>query len=147
MRKSHLYNIMRILFVIYICFLVYILFLKSTATWKLSSFNDYLLGTVNLIPLYTIVGYISKVHLTLVPLHIALVNIVGNFLLFVPFAFFVHYFRRIPIKKYTVLLLPILISIELLQLITRTGSCDIDDILLEYAGSVLIYYLMNFLDL
>lgn len=63
------------------------------------------------------------------------VGLAGNFLLFVPIGFFLRFF--IPRKNFTVWLygLALSITIELTQLLFHIGVCDIDDVILNVAGT------------
>ncbi len=66
-------------------------------------------------------------------------NTFGNVLAFLPLGFFLPYVRR---KEYTLLQMMLAgalcsYTIELIQLVTRTGSFDVDDILLNTCGAVL----------
>ena len=78
-------------------------------------------------------------------------NIFGNLIMFIPFSFLL----MIKNKKYnnvlkqSIIILPIIISIELLQGFTHIGSFDIDDIFLNYIGILIFTFLItryNFID-
>jgi glycopeptide antibiotics resistance protein len=70
-----------------------------------------------------------------------IVNIIGNVFVFMPMGFLLPIIR----KKYNnficILLISIIISlsVELLQLVTKVGIFDVDDILMNSVGSVLGY--------
>lgn len=72
-------------------------------------------------------------------------NIVGNMIMLLPLSFLL----MIKKTKYnnifiqTIIILPITISIELLQAFTHTGSFDIDDIILNYLSVVLFIILVT----
>lgn len=72
-----------------------------------------------------------------------LLNLAGNVVGFLPFGFFLpvisRRFRSFP----RVVLLGCLMSgaVELIQLVTKTGVCDIDDVILNTAGTALGYLL------
>lgn len=133
-----------ILFAIYAAALVYVLFLNGRGlVWSGVSFKDYCRRFTNLIPLWDISAYFVKVSSGQLAFAIALRNILGNFLMFMPLAYFAYIFKRPSIRKYTIMLLVILVVIELLQLLLRVGSCDIDDIILGLSGSVLVYAVIS----
>jgi glycopeptide antibiotics resistance protein len=46
-------------------------------------------------------------------------------------------------RKFLIVILIILISVEIGQWLTRSGSCDIDDIILNLIGAVVFYGLWN----
>lgn len=72
-------------------------------------------------------------------------NIVGNSVMLIPLSFLL----MIKNKKYnnilrqTIIILPLTISIELLQSYTHTGVFDIDDILLNYLGTIVFTFLIT----
>jgi len=84
-----------------------------------------------------ILRYIRNIHV--IGIKLVLINIMGNVLAFVPFGIFVGYFLKN--SKYTFLKTILLglvftVAIEGIQLITRVGICDVDDILLNFIGVV-----------
>lgn len=72
-------------------------------------------------------------------------NILGNSLMLIPLSFLL----MIKNKKFnnifrqSLITLPIIILIELLQASTHTGSFDIDDIILNYMGTLLFTFLIS----
>ena len=76
-----------------------------------------------------------------------LLNLGGNVIGFMPLGFCIpllyRYHRSIPV----ILICSFLFSagIELIQLLTRVGSCDIDDVILNTAGGLIGYILFIFL--
>lgn len=132
-----------VLFAIYLAVLIYILFLNGRGlVWNRASFKEYCEQFTNFIPLWSISSYIVKVSSGQLSFVIALRNILGNFLMWVPFAYFVYRFNRPTVRRYTLMLLIILVLIEILQLLLRVGSCDIDDVILGLSGSVLAYWII-----
>lgn len=71
-----------------------------------------------------------------------LLNLVGNVAAFMPFGFFFPVISRRTRHWYTMVLLGAAFSlgIETIQLITKVGSFDVDDILLNTIGSLLGYW-------
>ena len=95
----------------------------------------------NLQPLHTIMLYF---HLFLNDFGlflriVALVNLLGNVLIFVPMGHFLA--ERHPLWRSLLIGFCLLILIELTQWLTLTGSLDIDDILLNLTGIVVGYAL------
>lgn len=77
-----------------------------------------------------------------------LLNLGGNVVGFLPFGFMIPLLYKKARKWYIVLLLSLEFSviIEVLQLITKVGSCDVDDVILNTLGGVLgfcCYLAMN----
>ena len=76
-----------------------------------------------------------------------LINIIGNFLMFLPFGFLAWIFPKFYDFKTLILsFLFVLIIVEALQYFTRLGVLDIDDIILNSIGMSLGFLLMNFLE-
>lgn len=70
-----------------------------------------------------------------------LVNVVGNVVCFVPFGILLPMNVKKTSRFISIFLLTFMVSliIETIQLITRTGSFDVDDILLNTLGGVIGY--------
>ena len=72
-------------------------------------------------------------------------NVIGNSIMLIPLSFLL----MIKDKKYNnvlrqlLIILPIVITIELLQAFTHTGSFDVDDIILNYFGTVIFTFLIT----
>ena len=102
---------------------------------------------INFIPFYTISQYLyllinrSNEHL----IFHAFINLIGNIVIFIPMGFFlVSIFKslRNPVSFlfWTAL---IIVSIECIQLFTLTGSCDVDDFILNFIGVLLGNFLFR----
>lgn len=66
-------------------------------------------------------------------------NLIGNMLIFLPFGMLVPILSR-RYKRFgcvTLLSFELSLAVELIQLITKTGSCDVDDILLNTVGGMI----------
>lgn len=75
-------------------------------------------------------------------------DLIGNVIMFLPFAFAVHWLcdkRFYNRFLFTIILLSSL-SIEILQYILNAGVCDIDDVILNTTGGVLGLLLFHFLN-
>ena len=72
-------------------------------------------------------------------------NIIGNSIMLIPISFLL----MIKNKKYnnifkqSIIILPIIIIIEILQAYTHTGVFDIDDIILNYLGIIIFTFLIT----
>ena len=100
---------------------------------------------VNLIPFQTIRFYLFSGR---VPLVTAVRNLLGNILAFVPLGILIPLIRRdLSIVFTFVTALALSASIEITQLVTGLGSCDIDDIILNVFGAMLTCVLLTSLDL
>ena len=72
-------------------------------------------------------------------------NLIGNSIMLIPLSFLL----MIKNKKYnnilrqTPITLPLIIFIEILQTYTHTGSFDIDDIILNYLGTIIFTFIIT----
>lgn len=127
----------RIVFLVYLAVLFYLLFF-SVFAGRTEIYDEYHYNLISFEEIRRYLG-LSKSGGTFV----RLINIEGNVLAFLPFGFFLPFlwkrFRRI----YRTVLSTACFSIivEVLQLITRVGSCDVDDVLLNTLGGVIGYLL------
>ena len=122
-----------LIFIIYLLVLGYHLFL-SDSLGKREIAESY---RYNFTLFKEIFRYVKNIDV--IGLKLVVINIAGNVLAFVPFGIFVGYFLNN--SKYTfikTILLGLIftVAIEGIQLITRVGICDIDDILLNFIGIV-----------
>lgn len=78
-------------------------------------------------------------------LSFGLYNIIGNFLMLTPLAVLLPLISDKFKKKHVfcIFIFIICLVIETMQLITNTGSFDIDDIILNFTGAFLIYLIVN----
>ena len=72
-------------------------------------------------------------------------NLLGNIIMLIPLSLLLmikdkKYYK---ISKLTIVVIPIIIFIEVLQTFTHTGSFDIDDILLNYIGIIIFTFLIT----
>ena len=69
-----------------------------------------------------------------------------NLLLFAPMGFFIPilFENKIKnIKQFGILMIIITIFVEIVQFITYSGGADIDDIILNTIGAIIVYMLMK----
>lgn len=99
----------------------------------------------NLTPFATISRYVQ--HLTWANRQdlwgSAAVNLLGNIIMFIPLGFLMpRVFRRLrKLWKTLLLCIGIIVAIELVQLVTLVGTCDVDDLILNVLGIYLGYFL------
>ena len=93
----------------------------------------------NLVPLKTIVGYIKSLADGSMNRYIPIENIVGNLLAFMPMGFYLPFFSKkmAEFKMFAITVSGLIISVELMQLILRVGSLDIDDFILNLVGALI----------
>lgn len=143
------------LFYIYIIFMIHFLFLSS----EFARDPTYMIHTdyysalsyqwengTNFTPFETIHRMFLIFDLDYIDNKVALINLVGNFIAFMPFSFFAvtlfHKHFKNPFL-YLIIISLIVIFVEVLQLFTLTGSCDIDDFILNVSGSLLCYFILR----
>lgn len=136
-----------LIFIIYVIALIFVLF--GNMTYLRSPFSentlnlsfDTLSKNINIIPFKTIFQYINALFYNTLSRTTIFANLLGNFILFIPMGFFIPHF--IPKAKnpiyFICIMLTMLVSIELLQLLTTRGICDIDDIILNLNGALLVF--------
>lgn len=110
-----------------------------------NDFKSYLNISYNLIPFATIKNYIIALNNGNLTLINFIYNIFGNLLAFAPFAFFLPRLFKSVNKTYKFIILTsiFIIIIETLQIITQSGSFDIDDYILNIIGAIIIHIIVN----
>lgn len=111
--------------------------------WNKELFNNYIHNSLNLIPFKTIMEYIMPPNNLLT--RIVIVNILGNIFACMPFGFFLPllFERQNKFKVFILTMMIIVLIIELLQFVTLSGSCDIDDLILNVLGAVTMYLILR----
>lgn len=111
--------------------------------WNKELLNSYMRYSFNIIPFDTIklfiYGYINE----LVTFKDFAINIFGNLFALMPYGMFIPLiFNKInKYYKFLILMIVLVVIIELLQFITLSGSCDIDDLILNVLGASIIYFI------
>lgn len=127
-----------ILFNIYLVLMVYFLFFSEQLGRTPSDTYHY-----NLKPFAEIKRYMT--YYEMIGSFNVILNLFGNVLCFIPFGFVVpimsYKFRSF--FKITVFSFLYSVTIELTQLVTKLGSCDVDDVILNTLGGVLGYILFS----
>jgi glycopeptide antibiotics resistance protein len=92
--------------------------------------------TGNYVPLTTIIGYLSGEP----SWQIAIVNLLGNIILFVPFGIFLPLiFRSMTGKKVVAYAIVCSVTLEICQIFLM-GTPDIDDVFLNTLGALIGYF-------
>jgi len=126
-------------FLLYISILVYFLFFADMFG-RTSSATNY---RYNLTPFKEIQRFIVySGHLGVASVF---TNLIGNVVAFIPFGIFLPILtnNRLKICQVTISTFALTLSIELIQLMSRVGIFDVDDIILNTLGGI-IGYLMFF---
>lgn len=137
--------IIGISFVIY-CYAVLHLVLLSRIYmlrygWGKNSILQYMSLQSNFVPFQTIGGYIAALRSGSMSRSIPVQNLLGNLLLFAPMGVYLPllFTGMRSFRKAMITTLGLLLGIELLQMFTRLGAFDIDDLILNMAGAMLGY--------
>ncbi len=113
-----------------------IIFLKSR-TEQL----DYLKMSTNMVPFETVRLFIRGYADDNVSLLAFCENLLGNIGVFMPFALFLPmlFSKLASFWRYICVVAAVVTLIEIMQLIFLTGSCDIDDLILNVSGAALAF--------
>ena len=116
----------------------------TIVNWNKELFNNYISNSLNIIPFKTIIEYI-KAFDSLLDTRAVMTNLLGNIIACMPFAFFLPllFKKQNNIKRFTITMIVIVLLIELLQFVTLSGSCDIDDIILNVSGALIMYAVLK----
>lgn len=112
--------------------------------WNSEEFSYYINNSVNLIPFKTIINYISAFN-SLYSTRNVLLNLLGNLVALMPMAFFspLLFKKQSKFKNFVITNVLIVLCIEITQLLTASGSCDIDDVILNTLGAVIMYFILH----
>lgn len=140
-------KLIKILFYIYIAFLILFVVLKFNGNFEriISLHNSIIknekdgIRNINLIPFRTMSPYLRDITETF-----AFKNIIANILVFIPLGFFISNKNPKNVFKALIICLGVILSIELIQLFFKIGFFDIDDIILNFIGSLLGVFISLF---
>ncbi|MDR7238153.1 VanZ family protein [Neobacillus drentensis] len=128
-------------FPVYLFLLMVFLFLKSKGYWVDMSLIEYIKSSTNIVPFKTIITYINAIFDGSMNMDIPIKNLIGNFVMFMPMGIYLPLFinKLNKIVIYSIFMTILLFSIEVAQLVTRRGSFDIDDFILNMLGALIGY--------
>ena len=131
----------KLLFWIY-CALMLVLLFWRTPNRGPAPYLERVLGMVNLVPFETIRRYLRLLDSrALVFIRMAVVNLFGNVIMFVPLGLLlpVAYPRTARWWKILLITAGAVIAVEITQVLTLLGTCDIDDLILNLLGAAIGY--------
>lgn len=139
-KKSSLPALAALLFILYLLVLFYLLFFSETYGRTMDSGYRY-----NLEPLKEIKRFWS--NRDSLGLHSVIINLIGNIVAFAPFGFFLPILWKPGKNAVVCVVMSAVFSllVETVQLFTKVGAFDVDDILLNAMGGLagfLAYYLI-----
>ncbi len=132
--KSGKKKMMWVCFIAYLSFLSYLLFFSSYFGRTEHGDDEYRYN----LTLFQEIGRYYNLGINRGNWYLFLVNVVGNIAVFVPVAVFLRLLvKRCKSIFYTVLLcLEISLFAEIVQLVTKVGSFDVDDLVLNTLGGI-----------
>ena len=131
----------KLLFWIYCAGMLALLFWRSP-NWSPAPYWDRVPGLLNPVPFETICRYIRLLsHPDRAYVRIAVVNLFGNVIMFVPLGLLMPAAYPGLARWWKTLLASAgaVITVELTQMLTLLGTCDIDDLILNLLGAAMGY--------
>lgn len=138
-KRRMFYILHSIAFIIYLINLTYQLFFNP-ALRHVKAFSS-----VNISPLKTILLYYTAYERHTLPIKNIILNMIGNVMLFMPFGYFVYVLFK-PMRSfqpYFFFFLFMIVGVEVIQYIWKVGSADIDDIILNMSGVLVLYIVLK----
>lgn len=135
--------LLRILFLVYAAVMLWLLFGQRISDEGITIYFGINSDNLNVMPLKTV-----KLYLWLLEnstnealLRHAVINLVGNVVLFIPLGWFLPYLwvRFRGFFKVMLAVILLIAAVEVTQYFTLLGSCDIDDLILNLFGAMAGY--------
>lgn len=116
----------------------------TIVNWSKELFDRYINDSFNIIPFKTIIEYIGAFD-SLLDTKAVMINLLGNMVACMPFAFFLPllFKKQNSFKRFAITMVIIVLLVELLQFATLSGSCDIDDVILNVSGALIMYAILK----
>jgi glycopeptide antibiotics resistance protein len=145
--KKEIKVIFCISFIFYLLALVMLLFVGVMFVgmrghiWTDLSLIEYIKSSSNFVPFKTISTYIMAILDGSMNISIPIKNLLGNLIMFLPMGIYLPYFiKKInKVRTITISMILLLFVIEVIQAVTRRGSFDIDDFILNMVGALIGY--------
>lgn len=138
-RQKRRHDFWLILFWYYLWVLLNVLFFDNAFGRGFAP--DPTFSAVNLEPLRTIRNYLLAYGYGNISLRLTVLNLAGNVVAFAPMGFFLPALFRWQrsIFFYTATLALAISAVEITQIYSGAGSCDVDDLILNLAGALVVY--------
>lgn len=128
---------------LYCVMMLWLLFGQRLRDGGIGSLSGQFENNLNLVPFRTILWFWNLPQITDDPhlLAHAFINLVGNVVLFAPLGFLLpRTFPKIDrLWKLIFWVTVAMVLVEVLQLLTTLGSCDVDDVILNLSGAIIGY--------
>lgn len=110
-----------------------------------SMVKEYMSSSFNIIPFKTIKLYFNSYNGGYLSKSLFMYNIIGNLCALMPFSFFLPllFKKQNNIIIFILTIILVVIGIESMQFLTLSGSCDIDDLILNLSGSLVLYLILK----
>lgn len=107
--------------------------------------KEYMNSSFNIIPFKTIKLYFNGYNGGYLSKSLFLYNMIGNLCALMPLSFFLPllFKKQNNIIIFILTIILIVIGIESMQFLTLSGSCDIDDLILNLSGSLILYLILK----
>lgn len=132
-----------VLFFVYALLMLWLLFGQRMGHTSNATYWQRLIANLNLQPLDTVRRYLWVLRNSQDPdlLRHAVVNLVGNVVMFLPLGNLTPsiWGKMQKFRWHFLYMVLIILAIEVLQLFTLLGSCDVDDLILNLVGTTLGY--------
>lgn len=138
-REKRRRKYIRLLFWYYLWVLANVLFFDNAFGRGFSMHAT--LEAVNLEPFHTIRNYLIAYRYNHFPLRLVILNLAGNLVAFAPMGYFLPalYRWQRSVFFFTATLTLSITAVEVAQVYSGAGSCDIDDLILNLAGALLVF--------
>lgn len=140
--EKKVYPAVWLLFILYVAVMLWLLFGRTPVTVS-GTYWQQICDHINLIPFRTILAYVRRLgeEAGRYGLSASEINLYGNVLVFVPCGFFLPalFLRLQSFRRYLLCFSLGLVAVEVAQLFTLRGICDIDDLILNVVGAALGY--------
>ena len=142
-------RVLKNIFIVYVLILVYgmVIYHRNldfswVVTGGFTKLNALMADTTNLIPFATINRYLAVLDRPS-GLGLFLYNVMGNMIILIPFGYFFPIVSRRAKKWwfFVFMALMFILSIEAAQYLSMSGTLDVDDVLLNFIGAMIGYFL------
>lgn len=137
--------LLHLLFVVYVAAMIWLLFGQR---WGTEIYSENKASAINLTPFATLKMYwrILQNSKDVGLLRHAVINLVGNVVMFIPLGFFAPWLLKRMRKFFPAMLflLCLIVTVEVVQYFTFLGTCDIDDLILNMAGVLIGWIFWRF---
>lgn len=140
MSNKKIINMVKVLFIIYCLVLIYILLMPNSYRYRMSS------RVINIIPFHTIIDYLIRLSQHGINTRFVIQNFSVNLILFLPMGMSLPVIFKNKINNFWKFLITssiIITAVEIIQFITRIGSADIDDVILNLIGACVGYFIVK----